>query len=379
MKIKVCHIITKLELGGAQKNTLYTVSNLDKKKFDVFLLSGEGGILDDEVKKQSFKKYFLKNLVREISPLNDLIALIKIFKILREEKPYIIHTHSSKAGIIGRIAGFLSGVKIIIHTYHGFGFNEHQKYFVKKFYIFIEKLVSFITDHFIFVSYDNLETAKKYKIIRKDNYSIIRSGIKLSDFSKEKDYLFIEKYGFKKDGNIIISSVANLKPQKNPDDFIKVAEIVIKNLKNVIFFYCGGGEKLDYYRNIVKEKGLQNNLIFTGWIKDVREVYRSTDIFILTSLWEGLPRSVVEAIKSGCVVVSYKSDGVSDVIKNEINGFIVEKKDYQKMAEIIMKLIKEKDFFDKIKENAIKTDLLEFDIDFMVKKQEELYLKLIQI
>jgi len=169
MKIKVCHIITKLELGGAQKNTLYTVSNLDKEKFDVFLISGEGGILDDEAKKQNFKKYFLKNLVREISPLNDLLALIKIFKILRKEKPDIIHTHSSKAGIIGRIAGFLSGVKIIIHTYHGFGFNEHQRYLVKKFYIFIEKLVSFITDYFIFVSYDNLETAKKYKIIRKDN------------------------------------------------------------------------------------------------------------------------------------------------------------------------------------------------------------------
>mgnify|MGYP001085793864 CR=1 FL=1 len=379
MKIKVCHIITKLELGGAQKNTLYTVSNLNSEKFDVFLITGVGGILDEKAKKQSYKKYFLKNLVREISPINDIIAIIKIFFILIKEKPDIIHTHSSKAGIIGRFAGYLAKIKVIIHTYHGFGFNEYQKWYIKRFYILLEKMASFITDHFIFVSYDNILTAKKYGIIRGNNYSIIRSGIKLNEFSDNKDYIFIEKYGFKKDNNIIITTVANLKPQKNPEDFINVAEIIIKNTKNVLFFYCGGGEKFDYYKNLAKAKGLSKRLIFTGWVDDIKEVYRSTDIFILTSLWEGLPRSIIEAIKSGCIVVSYDSDGVSDIIKDGVNGFIVKKKDFTKMAEIILKLINEKDFFKKIKDAVIKTDLLEFDIDFMVKKQEELYDNLIKL
>ena len=379
MKIKVCHIITKLELGGAQKNTLYTLSNLDKEKFEVFLISGEGGILDDEARKENYKKYFIKCLVREVSPLNDLISLINIFLILKKEKPLIIHTHSSKAGIIGRVAGFFSGVKVIIHTYHGFGFNEHQPYLLKKFYILLEKIVSFITDHFIFVSYNNLETAKRYKIIRKNNYSIIRSGIKLGEFLTYKDYSFIEKYGFKKDGNLIIATVANLKPQKNPDDFIKVAETVLKDVDNVLFFYCGGGEKLDYYKELIIKKGLEKKVIFTGWVYDVKEVYRSTDIFILTSLWEGLPRSIIEAIKSGCVVISYKTDGVTEVIRNGVNGFIVEQKDFYKMSEMILRLVKEKEFFDKIKENVVETELSKFDIDFMVKQQEKLYERLIKI
>ncbi|MDO8735427.1 MAG: glycosyltransferase, partial [Elusimicrobiota bacterium] len=116
-KIKVAHIITLLELGGAQENTLYTCEHLDKNKFDVMLICGKGGILDDKTK--NIKTYFVKELIREICPVYDLIAFIKIYKILKKEKPYIVHTHSSKAGILGRWAAYLLRATKIIHTFHG--------------------------------------------------------------------------------------------------------------------------------------------------------------------------------------------------------------------------------------------------------------------
>lgn len=369
--IKVFHIITKLELGGAQQNTVYTVRNLDKKKFDVRLITGTGGILDKEV--NDLNPVFLKELKREISPVNDFIALIKLYRILRREKPDIIHTHSSKAGIIGRIAGYIAGVKIIIHTYHGFGFNDYQNFFVRWFYIFLEKIAAYFTSFFIFVSKENLNTARKYFIVKTDNYRIIRSGIKLSEFKKEKDYRFVSSFIEKTPDTKIVSTVANLKPQKNPDDFLMVAEYVINRTENVYFIYAGGGDKLDYYREKVKELKLERRCFFTGWFKSVPEIFSSTDIFILTSLWEGLPRALVEAMASNTIPVCYKTDGVRDIIKNGENGFVVEQKDYKSMAEIIIRLINNSELFTKIKENLKKTDLSEFDIDYMVRQQEILY------
>lgn len=372
-KIKVVHIITKLELGGAQNNTLYTCSNLNKDIFDVYLLSGSGGILDEEAKKiKNINLIFISNLVREISPLKDLKSIFEIYKILKKIKPDIVHTHSSKAGIVGRIASFFSGITLIIHSYHGFGFNDTQKWYIKYLYISIEWIVSFITRFFIFVSNENIKIAKKYHILRKRNYSLIRSGIKLSDFKKEKDRSFLKNIGID-NFDKIICSVANLKPQKNPLDFIKVAEVVIKKNPYVYFIYAGGGDNMEYYRETIKKIGIERNCFFIGWVSNPQNIYSCCDIFILTSLWEGLPRSLVEAIASGIVPVCYKTDGVNDIIIDGVNGFLVEQKNYIKMANIIQRLINDNALFNKITENLIKTDLTEFDIDKMVVKQEELY------
>ncbi|MBP7796079.1 MAG: glycosyltransferase family 4 protein [Elusimicrobiales bacterium] len=377
-KISVVHIITKLELGGAQENTLYTVENMDKNIFDVILVSGMGGMLDERARKSGVKTFFIKELRREISPFNDLAAFLKIFFLLRKIKPDIIHTHSSKAGIIARAAGFLAGVKKIVHTYHGFGFNDFQKFYIRWLYIFLERISSLFTDFIIFVSNDNLKTALKYKILKNNNYRVIRSGIKMSRFKKEKNYEYIKKLGIeKKDLRIIVYTVANLKPQKNPDDFIEVANKVIKENFDVYFIYGGGGEKIEHYRNKARELGISNRCFFTGWIEDSSLLHLSGDIFILTSLWEGLPRSLVEAMSSGSVPVCYRTDGVNDLILNKKNGFIVDQKDTAMMSELIKELINNKILFNTLKEGVLNTDLSEFDIDFMVKEQEELYRKII--
>jgi len=124
-KIKVCHIITRLELGGAQQNTLYTVTHLNRDDFEPSLVTGRGGVLDAEITShQEVKQAFVPYLVRSINPVLDLAVFFRILFFLRKEGPDIVHTHSSKAGIIGRWAAFFAGVPVIIHTYHGFGFND---------------------------------------------------------------------------------------------------------------------------------------------------------------------------------------------------------------------------------------------------------------
>lgn len=376
MKIKVAHIITKLEMGGAQANTIYTVKNLNREKFETLLISGKGGILDDKVLSDSeIKVIFLDSLKREISPVKDLKALFQLKKYLSKEKPDIVHTHSSKAGILGRIAGFMAGIEIVIHTFHGFGFNERQFFLKKLFFIFLEKLCAHISDKLIFVSKQNINTAKKYKIGKENQYILIRSGIKISEYKPSTNKNYLRNFSIPENSTVIVS-VGNFKPQKNPDDFYLIAKENIKKHPELHFIYIGGGDRLEEFKKKAEMDKITSNCHFLGWRQDISQILPCCDIFLLTSLWEGLPRSLIEAMLCGLVPLCYKTDGVLDIIKNGENGFLFDKNDIKGINIAIEKLLN-KDYYNKIRENVLKTDFSEFDIDLMVKKQEELYQQLL--
>ena len=266
-KIKVVHIITKLELGGAQENTLYTVEHLDKKKFDVYLICGKGGILDyraiELARKKSLNLYFIKNLIREINPWKDFLALKELIIKLDEIQPDIIHTHSSKAGILGRVSGYFLNLvnnnfanrTKIIHTFHGFGFNKFQASLIKNFYILLEYFIAKVTDKLIFVSKSNMfDTARKYDIGNFKDYVLIRSGIKISEYKKSSEDKVLQEI-ILKELNLpldckVISTIGPFKPQKNLTDFIQFANIVMNSeelfsetKKKLYFLIAGDGEQ----------------------------------------------------------------------------------------------------------------------------------------
>lgn len=380
MKFKVIHIITKLELGGAQGNTIYTVKNLNKEKFLPILVFGPGGILDKKViSDDSIEKKICHHLVREISPIKDILALLDLYLMIRKEKPHIVHTHSSKAGILARIAAALARTKIIIHTFHGFGFHERQNFLMRKFYILIERICASFSSSLIFVSRANMETAQKEKIGEKSKYNLIRSGIKLENYKKApKDRTALKALGLK-ENQLYVVSLGNLKPQKNPEDFIKTAKIALSKNNKISFLYLGGGERLEHFRSEAKKENIHENCFFAGWVDNPEKYLAACDIFILTSLWEGLPRSLVEAMSCSLAPICYKTDGVNDLIVDGENGFLVNQKDVATMASKILLLAENETLRKKISSSAGSWDLSEFDIDSMVRKQEELYLKLLGV
>ncbi|MCX7956990.1 MAG: glycosyltransferase [Endomicrobia bacterium] len=390
-KIKVVHIITKLELGGAQRNTIYTVENLDKQKFEVYLLCGEGGILDKEVPRiinQGVKTYFVKNLVREINPVKDIMCFFELLKILIKINPHIVHTHSSKAGIVGRwscfilkIFGICSKVKII-HTFHGFAFSNFHNIFSKFLYIFLEYLTAYISDILIFVSYDNIKTARKYKIGKSSKYLLIRSGIKISDFYDISSNLIIKTRKLKelkiKENEKIITTIGAFKPQKNLIDYIRLTKILTEeNFSNLRFLLIGDGEQREFLINYARALAVLDKIIFLSWYKDIRGIMSISDIFVMTSLWEGLPRAAVEALVAGVPVVAYATDGLKDIIKDGVNGYLVKPKDLNALITKVKLLLTDEKLFSKIKNCTSKTIDKSFDIDYMVKQQEELYLRLL--
>ncbi len=387
MRLRVAHIITQLELGGAQRNTLYTVGHLDPEHFDAFLLCGRGGILDPETQHASWPTHYIPGLVRPLRPWLDLAAFYQLYTKLRELRPHVVHTHSSKAGILGRVAAYLAGVPVILHTFHGFGFNRRQKPWTRWLFIAIEKLCAPLCAHLVFVSEENRKEAHHLKIGKNVPKSLVRSGIPLQS-PQHKPLTTSEKRASNKIHKLLQSLphdawrvvyVGNFKPQKNPMDLVAVASQVLTINPQVHFLFAGDGELKASVEKECKEQGLQDHVHFLGWCQrreDVQDIFAASNCFLLTSLWEGLPRSLVEAMAAGLPAVVYGVDGTKDIVEDGETGYLITPHDTALAAEKILWLA---DHPEKARQMGKKGKGLitkDFDIDHMVRQQEVLYAKL---
>lgn len=390
-RTKVVHIITKLELGGAQQNTLFTVSHLRRSKFEPVLISGiEGMLVEDAMKINNLKIHFVPELVREVRLLKDVIAFFKIRKILRQLKrdtarkgigtysEIIVHTHSSKAGILGRWAARLAGIKLIIHSIHGFSFNDCQPSVMRAFYIFLERLTSAITTRFIAVSNANIEKGINKGIFTRDKVVLIRSGIDIKEFRSEKHDRVKKRKELGVDAEItLVAMIACFKPQKSPLDFVRVAKIVSDETSEARFFLVGDGVLRSDIEALIGKLKIEDKVFLLGWRRDIPEIMSCIDILVLTSLWEGLPRVFLQAMASGVPVVATKVDGTPEAIQDGVNGFLMSPKDIGGIAEKIIYLIRHPE---KASEMGMKGRRLvgEFDIWRMLEQQEELYASLLK-
>lgn len=378
-KIKVVHIITKLELGGAQINTIYTYENLDDSAFVPYLFSGAGGILTEKVKiKDRFT--VLPDLIRAINPFKDLKAFFHMRTLLKAIKPHVVHTHSSKAGILGRLAAFSAGVPVVIHSVHGFSFSPHQSTAKRTFFVTAEKMVSGMTDHFIFVANEDIETAKRKKMVG-TNFSLIRSGFPMQKFienTSDREALRT-RFGIKP-GDFVCGIIAPFKPQKGLFHLIKIAEKVlaeIGNKHNVLFMITGDGDLREPLEKKLKEMGIIEHFRLPGFVFDIENAIATFDMGVSTALWEGLPQSLVQLRLKKKAVVASNITGNREVIKENQNGFLVDVSDHETFAQQIVQVIMDP----KIRERLANCDdnYSNWDAAYMVREQEKLYQSLLQL
>lgn len=373
--IKVAHIITRLDFGGAQANTLYTASALDRRRFDTFIVAGPGGIL--ETRAEAGRLIEASRLVREINPFKDLAAFFELKTLLHGMRPLVAHTHSSKAGILGRLAAAAAGVPVLVHTFHGFGFHPRQNFLKRSLFILLEKFCARFTDALVFVSRSNMETAREAGIGSAEKYRLIRSGVKLAGYPAAADRAAKRAELGLSAGDTVVLSIGNAKPQKNPGHFLEAAARLTALHPAARFVFAGGGEELEALRAAARDRGLEKTCLFTGWREDSAELLAVSDVFVLTSLWEGLPRSLVEAFKTGLPAVCYRTDGVTDILRDGVNGFSAEPGDLDAFCAALSGLLGDAGLRARLAAGAAATDLREFDIDYMVRQQEDLYAELL--
>lgn len=372
MKIKVCHVITKLELGGAQANTLYTCAHLDPQAFEVVLVTGRGGILDKEAAKLP-RTVFCPWLVRPVNPLKDFFAFLFLVRFFKKEKPDVVHTHSSKAGILGRAAAAYARVPVVLHTFHGFGFHPYQKPWVRGFYVFLERVLARFAHRLIAVSHELVREAQVLKIGRPSQYVVIHSGIHRKLYTQCSVDQRRKKVELKLDPDRpVVLMVAPFKAQKNILGFLKLAAKLAPQ-KPAQFVLVGDGEERPAIEREILRLGLGESVRLLGWRRDMPEIYAASDVFALTSLWEGLPRSILEAMASGVPVVAHAVDGVKEILKDGENGYSVPPLDVDTMAQRVLSLLNDPALRSRFIEAGRKSVDLSFDIDEMVKQQERLY------
>jgi len=372
-RIRVCHIITLLELGGAQQNTLHTVANLDRSRFEPILVAGRGGILDGEARRiAGLETLFLRDLVREVDPVRDLGALVRLTAFLRERRPEIVHTHSSKAGILGRWAAFLAGVPVIIHTIHGFGITPEQGRALRWLFQSLESATSAVTTRFLAVSKANLEEGVAAGLFPREKAVLVRSGVDLASFRNGasqgnlRDALGIPPSA------PVAGMVACLKPQKAPLDYVAVAERVARRVPGAHFLLVGDGELRPRVEEAVVRSGLGGRFHILGWRRDIPSILKNLSVLVLTSLWEGLPRVVPEAMAAGLPVVATRVDGTPEAVREGETGYLADPHDIETLAERVTGLLVDPALARRMGERALE-EAGEFDIDAMVRRQESVY------
>jgi len=381
--VRVCHVITRLDLGGAQDNTLYTVSHL-RAPFVPSLVCGPGGILDREALRLGVPLRFIRALRRRIRPHRDLEAIARLARVFREERPDIVHTHSSKAGIVGRLAARLAGVPHIVHTIHGYGFHSGQPWMLRRALIGAERLAGRVTTHFIAVSRANLEEGIALGLYGPDRVTLIRSGVRLEDFSaaarggagQEARAALRRELGLSGD-TPLVGMVACLKPQKSPLTFVEVAARVARQAPAAAFVLAGDGELRPQVERRARELNLAARLHLLGWRRDVPRLMAAFDVLLHTSRWEGLPRVLPEAIAASVPIVATGVDGTRDILRDGETGFVCAPHDAEGLAAGVLRLLGDRHLAAAIALRA-RSVLPEFDIDGMVRAQERLYLALVQ-
>lgn len=375
-KIRVIHLITKLELGGAQLNTLFTFENLNEDQFAVRLVSGPGGILVPNEGKRG--NYILcENLGRAVHPFRDLAAMTRLKRLFGEWKPHIVHTHSSKAGILGRIAAHNAGVPVIIHSVHGFSFAPTQPFWQRNLYLYCEKKVAPMTSHFIFVSENDVRLARSLRLIT-DNFSLIRSGFPLKKFTGpgagRRETL--RRFDID-DHRVVCGVIAPFKPQKGLFRLIDIAGRIVKEKPDVVFLIAGDGSQRPAIEEDIRRRGIETNFRLPGFVTDIENAIDGFDIGVSTALWEGLPQSLVQMrLKKKPIVVS-DIPGNREVVQNGRNGYLVDVTDHHRFSRTIIDLVENRSLRERL--GAFdKEDFSEWDADRMVRKQESLYETLVE-
>ncbi|MCK4553923.1 glycosyltransferase, partial [Candidatus Parcubacteria bacterium] len=394
-KKTILYFVTQSELGGVQRYIFDLAENF-KNEFDVavaFGEQGEKGELAVKLKNANIKFYSLPHLKRAISPWNDFLALIEIIKLIKKLKPNIIHLNSSKISILGSIAfafirifaisrlAFIRQISII-YTVHGWVFNEPMPKWKKLFYKYAEKFTAIFKNKIICISKLDYDIAKNRLKIPEKKLSLIYHGIKPITFlpREEARQNLIPQSPFvikkiNEENAILVGIIANLYKTKGLEYLIQATKLIIDAGAKIKIIIIGEGEERKNLEDLITQINLKNTVLLSGRIDNAAELLRGFDIFCCSSVKEGFPYAILEAMQAGLPIVSTNVGGISDMISDRKNGLLAEAKNSQNLAKKIIELINNPELAQKLGAQA-KNDVGErFGFDGMIGKTMEMYLR----
>jgi glycosyltransferase involved in cell wall biosynthesis len=378
--VKIVHVITRMIVGGAQENTLLSADGQAAiPGNEVILITGpetgsEGNLLEGY--DGPVRVIIVPSMVRSIRPISDVRSVFDLVRILRRERPDVIHTHSSKAGVVGRLAGRIAKVPLVFHTLHSLVFHDYQPWPVRTSLKWVKRLMVPFTDHYASVA-DNIRVrAVAARIGAPSKHSTVYSGFRTDDFvaalvprSEAR-----EKLGLPQD-RFIVGVVARLFELKGHDELLTALQRVVSRAPEVLVAFVGSGPLEGHLRARIAAEGLMDNVAFVGRVppEEVPVAFSAFDVLAHTSLREGLARVLPQAVLAGIPVVCYDLDGSSEVVEDGVNGYLVRALDHEAMANRLIELATDEDLRRSLAGVGRERIAVDFSARTMAERLDRLY------
>jgi glycosyltransferase involved in cell wall biosynthesis len=386
--LRVLHVITRLIVGGAQENTLLTAIGQHRTPgLHVTLLAGidDGpeGNLHDRAREAGVELHLMRELVRPIQPATDALALARLTAFIRRGRYDLVHTHSSKAGILGRLAARAARTPFIVHTLHSLVFGEHASPMKNAIYIRLKKLCAPLTDRIISVCDATRNGALAAGIGRPEQHVTIYSGFHIQPFLTVRDELSVaeakRRVGLGPE-HLVVGKVARLFVQKGHDHFLKAARIIAEREPRARFLLVGDGVLRGQLEETARSYGIRDRIVFAGLVEPsaVPALIQAMDVAVHTSEREGLARVIPQASAVGKPVVGFALDGTPEAIQHGVSGFLTRPHDAEDVAARVLEILDDEPRRIAMGEAGRAFASANFPVDVMVARTNEVYRELVE-
>jgi glycosyltransferase involved in cell wall biosynthesis len=383
--VKILRIMDRLNVGGPAIHAILLTQHFNSQSWTSKLVYGQEGPREGNMLRlastANVVPIYVPTLGRELHPIRDLISLWKVWRIIRQERPDVVHTHKSKAGVVGRIAARLANVPVIVHTFHGHVLHGYFSAWKNRLFITIERWLGRFTDHIIAVSPKVREDLLACQLAPADKIKVLYLGLDLQKMAGKPRYAGELRRELGISGNTpLIGIVARLVPIKQIHLFLDMAKIVLREIPHAHFVIAGDGELRTDLERLASGSPLRGAVHFLGFRDDVERIYSDLDVLCLTSANEGSPVSLIEGMAGSCAAVSTDVGGVSDVIRHEESGLLVPIKRRssdqitQDLARQVVRLINDPALRERLGKRGKDEALSRFSIERLVADLAQLYL-----
>jgi glycosyltransferase involved in cell wall biosynthesis len=384
-KIRVLRVIGRLNVGGPSVHVVNLSAGLEPSRYDHMLVIGresaaEGSMLDYALAR-GVRPHRLSDIVTSfnLAP-RDAKAVASLGRIMHQYRPQIVHTHTAKAGLLGRVAARLAGVPIVVHTFHGHVLHGYygpiKNWLLRR----MERSLASISDRLVTVSEGVKEDLIHYRVARAKKITVIPLGLDLQPYIDAHRLRGEFRRELGVDADIkLIGIVGRLFPIKNHALFIDGAARIAAADPRARFVVVGDGVLRAALEAQARQLGIAGRVVFTGWRADLPRIYADLDLLVVSSNNEGTPLSAIEAMASGCPVVATRVGGVPDIITDGVTGRLIAPGDAEGIADAVLKLCAAPETLSQLGQNAVSAACQRFDVKRLIEDMDQLYRELIQI